>query len=253
MKKIMKFIYIFLVILLFLPVVAVVINAINLKNWLNILKDYHLYRSFLDTVYILILTLMINIIIGTPVASFLGKNNNSLKKVVEIIVILPLIIPITIITLGLQFLFIKLNLIESILGVSIVNGVITLPYYILTLKGGYESFNSRYVDLGKIYCRKNIEVFKYITFPILFPYFITGISMIIIVTLSQYILNFIIGGGQIILLPVIMFPYMVDGGSSYGAILTIVHFLYTITMLFLIKILINYIKNKMVKYDKSRY
>lgn len=253
MKKLMRSIYIFLLILFILPVVAVLLKAINLKNWFSILKDYRVYTSFLDTVCILILTILINIIIGTPVAKFLSKGNSYLKKSIEIIVILPLIIPVTITTLGLQFLFIKLNLIETIFGVSIVNGIITLPYYILTLRGGYENFNSRYNDLGKIYCKNEIDIYKYIVFPMLYPVFLTAISMVIIVTLSQYILNFIVGGGQVLALPVIIFPYMVDGGTSYGAILTIVHFLYTAIMLIIVNRFLNYVKNKMVKYDKSRY
>lgn len=221
MKKLFLWIIYFLLSLIFLlPFIGIFLNSMNFKMWKYVLNSGKTYDSLLTTLLIVILTMFINFIIGTPIASFMARENFRGKKFIEFLIILPLIIPTMVSTMGIQFAFIKLNLIETILGVAIVHSVTTMPYYIQSMRAGYVTLNKDYINLGKVLGADAMERFFKITLPIIYPSFLVGMSLVIVISLAQYLVTFIIGGGQIMTLPILMMPYLVDGGVTNGTLYT---------------------------------
>jgi len=174
------------------------------------------------------------IIIGTAVAAVRARENFKGKIFIEFLIILPLIIPTMVSTMGLQFAFIKMNLIETILGVAIVHSVTTLPYYIQSMRAGYVTLNKDYINLGRVLGANVMQRFLKITLPIIYPSFLVGMSLVIIVSLAQYLVTFIIGGGQIMTLPILMMPYLVDGGITNGTVYSVISVAFTYFLVFLV-------------------
>jgi putative spermidine/putrescine transport system permease protein len=164
----------------------------------------------------------------------MARENFKGKGIIEFLIILPLIIPTMVSTMGLQFAFIKINLIESILGVAIVHSIATMPYYIQSMRAGYITLNKDYINLGKVLGANSIQRFLKITLPIIYPSFLVGMSLIIIVSLAQYLITFIIGGGQIMTLPILMMPYLVDGGVTNGTVYSVIYVAFTYFLVFLV-------------------
>lgn len=239
MKRIFLWItYFFISLIFLLPFIGIFFNSINFKMWEYVLKSKATYSSLLTTFLVVLITMFINFIIGTPVAAFMARENFKGKIFIELLIILPLIIPTMVSTMGIQFAFIKLGLIETTLGVAIVHSVTTIPYYIQSMRSGYVTLNRDYINLGKILGANFIERFFKITLPMIYPSFLVGMSLVIIVSLAQYLVTFIIGGGQIMTLPILMMPYLVDGGVTNGTVYSVIYVVFTYFLVFLINQLV---------------
>ncbi|MBC2851672.1 ABC transporter permease subunit [Cetobacterium sp. 8H] len=245
MKKIFVGIVYFLISLVFLlPFIGVGLKSINFKMWEYVLLNEKTYLSLLSTFMVASIAMLINFLIGTPLASFMAREDFKGKKMIELLIILPLIIPTMVSTMGLQFAFIKLGLIETTLGVGIVHSVTTMPYYVQSMKAGYMTLSKDYINLGKILGANPIQRFFKITLPIISPSFLVGMSLVIIVSLSQYLVTFIIGGGQVMTLPILMMPYLSDGDMRNGTVYSIIYVLFTYFLVFLVGRLVKFIYRK---------
>lgn len=245
MKKILLWMTYFILSLVFLlPFIGIFINSMNLKMWKYVLNSSETYNSLLTTFLVLLITMAINFLIGTPVAAFMARENFKGKVVLEFLIILPLIIPTMVSTMGIQYSFIKINLIETNLGVAIVHSVSTMPYYIGSMRAGYLTLNKDYINLGKVLGANPLERFLKITLPIIYPSFLVGMSLVIIVSLAQYLVTFIIGGGQVITFPILMMPYLSDGGVTNGTIYSVIYLIFTYFLVFLVNRIVKNIYRK---------
>lgn len=236
MKKGVFYIITPLVILFFLlPFIGILYEMGDLEDWRYLLQNSKSYEGIKNSVIVASIAIILNVLIGTPTASVLAKEEFRGKKMIEVLVLLPLIIPGFVTTMGIQMLFIKLSLIDTVLGVGIIHGVITLPYYIRAMKVGYEVINRNYENMGRIMGASDLQIFLKINFPMLLPAFIAGISLVVIVSFAQYLVTLIIGGGAIITIPILMFPYMVGGDVKIGAIYSIIYIVINICLLLLLE------------------
>ena len=252
MKKIGVYLTIFITILFFIfPFIGIIIESSNIEKWDYILHSSKTFKAVYNSALISLMAIAINIVFGTPVAAALGKYEFPGKKIVELLVFLPLIIPSFVTTMGIQFLFIKLGLIDTILGVGLIHGVATFPYYIRSIKAGYRVINRNYEKMGKVMGATPLEIFFKINFPMLLPAFIAGVSLVVIVSFAQYLTTLIIGGGHILTIPILMFPYISGGDLRVGAGYSILYILINLALLIFLEMAIeklvkekNYIENK---------
>ena len=72
------------------------------------------------------------------------------------------------------------------------------------------------------------QTFFQITLPLIAPGLISAGSLVFIVSFSQYFLTFLIGGGRVITLPIVMFPYIESSNhilaSAYSTVFVITTF-----------------------------
>lgn len=227
--KLKKGIPLLILFIFFLPIGALIIRTDG-GSWYRVLNMQKSYESALVTLHVLIFSIILNIVIGTPVAYTLSRVKSRWGKVLELLVFLPIIFPATVSVLGIQYRFIQFNLIETTLGVAIVHTVMTLPYYIMSMKSGYITISDSYFELGRVMGAGRVEIFFKIILPMLKNSFIVGLAMVIMVSLAQYLTTFIIGGSEVMTLPIMLMPYMVDGGSKLGAVYSIIYILYTLIL-----------------------
>lgn len=205
-----------------LPYVALFYEANSMDKWFEIFQTRRVHMATMETMKIAGLTLLMNFAVGIPAASVLHKKDIWYVKVINGFLYLPLIIPGLIITLGIHFTFIKLGVVETVLGVVLVHSVVTLPYFIKAVVAGYHTIDSNYYSLGKIIGFTRLQGYIHITLPKLFPSLIVGSSLVVIVSFAQYVTTLIIGGGKIITLPIIIYPYISGGNFRMSSILSII-------------------------------
>ncbi|MGL5000690.1 MAG: ABC transporter permease [Cetobacterium sp.] len=235
MKKLLIGVGYFLLSLLFLlPFLGIFFKSLNCKMWLYVLNSEVTYSSLWTTFLVLLITMIINFVIGTPAALFMAREKFRGKLLMELLIILPLIIPTMVSTMGLQFAFIRMNLIETTLGVAIVHSIATIPYYIQSMRAGYLTLDKDYTNLGKILGANSFQIFTKITLPIIYPSFLVGMSLVIIVSLAQYLVTFIIGGGQVMTLPILIMPYLSDGAIGNGTVYSVIYVGFTYFLVILL-------------------
>lgn len=206
-----------------IPFLPLVTESMHLENWKYVLGDKKMLAACCNSILVAFSALGINIVLGTPAAAVLGRNNFRGKKLIELLILLPLIIPSFVTTMGIQYTFVKLGLIETFAGVAVIHSVVTLPYYINSLKAGYSTLRAEYEYMGRILGAGKIKRFTHITLPYLFPSIAAGSSLVLIVSFAQYLTTLIIGGGEVMTLPILMFPYISGGDVKIGAVYSVVY------------------------------
>jgi putative spermidine/putrescine transport system permease protein len=81
----------------------------------------------------------------------------------------------------------------------------------------------------------SIQTFFHITLPIITPGVISAASMVFIVSSSQYFLTFLIGGGKVKTLSLVMFPYIKSGDRMMASAYSVVFSITTLGVLLLME------------------
>ena len=160
--------------------------------------------------------------ISIPAAKALSLYNFKGKKFFELLVLSPAIIPTISIAMGVHIFFIKLKLANTYLGVVIINILPCIPYAVRIIGDVYKLVGDKLEIQAKMLGASKINVFRYITLPLLLPGILGASSMCFIIVFSQYFLTMLIGGGTVITYPMIMFPYIQSGDRVIGSMYCIV-------------------------------
>ena len=99
---------------------------------------------------------------------------------------------------------------------------------------------------AKVLGASSFNTFRYKTLPLILPGIIGASSMCFIKSFSQYFLTMLIGGGNVITYPMIMFPYIQSGDRTIASLYSLVFLIVSIIVLILVegKIKKNYVDNK---------
>lgn len=244
-----KMILIMSITITFIPVVFLLISSITgHAQWPKIFGDevtfdawrYVLfglrdtYKTLGITVFIALIVTVINLILAIPAAEVLGRYDFKFKSVVEILIMLPIIFPPLIYVLGMYKGFIKLGLTDTLFGVIIVHIVPTLPYMIRALASSYAHIPKMWEEQGAVLHASKFKSFRYITLPMLLPGIVAGSTLTILISLSQYIITLLIGGGNVKTLSVVMFPYLNGGNVKIGGVYSIIFVAISFTLLWIL-------------------
>ena len=180
----------------------------------------------INSIILSILVVFITIVISIPAAKALSLYNFKGKKFFELLVLSPAIIPTISIAMGVHIFFIKLKL---------VNILPCIPYAVRIIGDVYKLVGDKLEIQAKMLGASKINVFRYVTLPLLLPGILGASSMCFIIVFSQYFLTMLIGGGTVITYPMIMFPYIQSGDRVIGSMYSIVFLVASIIVLMLIE------------------
>ncbi|MCY6355769.1 ABC transporter permease [Clostridium sp. ZS2-4] len=204
-------------------------------------------KAVLTSLNITFIVTIINIIIGIPAANALGRYEFKGKKITEGILLTPVIIPPIVAAIGMHKMFIHLDLVDTMEGVVLTHTISTLPYMIKALSISFKNLGFNLEEQAKMLGAGYINRFFYVVFPYLLPGIAAGSSLTVLISLSQYIITVLIGGGQIMTLPMLMVPFINGGDQSIGAVYCIIFAVLAFILLwFMDNILKKYYGNKRI-------
>ncbi|MBU3203073.1 ABC transporter permease [Clostridium algidicarnis] len=190
----------------------------NIRPWKYVFTGYSATIIAIKNSFIIaIIVDIINIIIAIPAADALARYEFKGKKLIKFILIVPIIIPPLTILMGIHKTFIGFGLTENTVGVILVHIMSTLPYMIMALEISYKNLGFKWEDAAKVMGASPFKRFLNVTLPFILPGVIAGSSLTLLISLNQYITTLFIGGGEILTLPIFMFPFISGGDKSIGA------------------------------------
>ena len=190
---------------------------------------------------------IINLFLAIPAARFLFRKKSRFKGIYMIILFAPLIVPSLSSVLGIHHSMIIYGLTDNLLGVILVNIIPSFPYVLLSLYGSFKGFPKRLEESALIDGVSKFQMYRYIILPILLPGILIGSTISILISLSEYILTLLIGGGEIITLPILMFPYLSSGDKVVGAVYAILFILFNVVGILLFELGIRFGLKKITK------
>ncbi len=217
------------------PWPSLVSNTWTLKHWIHVFyKNQSTYSAVWTSVQIGVCAIIINLIIGIPAADALARRSFKGKMLIEALLFAPIIVPPLIVLTGLHITFIRWNFTEHLLGVVLAHLIPTLPYMVRALKVSYEQIGFDMENQAKVLGATTMYRFRYIVFPQILPGIIAGSGLTLLISLSQYIITVLIGGGQIVTIPLLMVPYVSGGDQGIGAVYALIFATVAIGLLFML-------------------
>ncbi|WP_257141036.1 ABC transporter permease [Bacillus sp. AFS015802] len=182
--------------------------------------------KFLDSIrsslWIAIIVLALNFLIGITGGKVFSLSSFKGKSVIEALMMLPLFIPVLVVAIGLHITFIRYGLSDHWLGVALVHLVPTIPYSMKMFKTGYERIGSKLLEQSTILGGSGIKRLYHIELPLLLPTIRSVLFLTIVISLSQYVLTAIIGGGNVVTLAMVYYPFTDTADEAVMAAFSIV-------------------------------
>jgi putative spermidine/putrescine transport system permease protein len=164
----------------------------------------------------------INFALAIPAADALARRKFKGKWIVDGMLFAPIIIPPFVAVMGMHMTFIRFGLTESVIGVILAHVAPTLPYMIRALIVSYSTLGLQWEEQARMLGAGRYQRFWYVVLPHLLPGIAAGASLSILISLSQYLITFLVGGGQVMTLPLILFPFISGGDPAVGSAYTLI-------------------------------
>ncbi|WP_020006832.1 ABC transporter permease [Salinicoccus albus] len=255
MKRLFKYglytiILLFLLLFITFPVVVLVTKSISagwtfphlfpqfftLRGWELLKSNPEIVEAIYTTVIIAVSVVMLNIIFALPVAKGISHYHFRGKTVLETIFLLPILVPSLAIAMGLHLTMIRLGLSDKLIGVILIHMLPTLPYSIRMFKAGFDQLGIKWEEQARTIGVKRLRVFWTVTFPMLAPNIRSVALLSYVISLSQYALTAIIGGGVVTTLPMIYYPFFNSADQMVIAAFSIVFAILPILFLMVLEV-----------------
>jgi len=216
-----KFVLVLLSILILIPVLLLIVQSLSkrwnyghllpkewsLRAWDVLLSEQRLTEAIGWSYLIGILVIILNIFIGVLAGKALAHENFKGKSMIETMLILPIIIPSLAVAMGVHFTMIRWGIADHWLGVVVVHLIPTVPYSIKMFRNAFDQIGLKQEEQANSLGASKLYIFYSIYFPQLIQTIRAVVFLIFVISLSQYALTAIIGGGNVLTLAMIYFPY----------------------------------------------
>jgi spermidine/putrescine transport system permease protein len=194
----------FLLLFVVTPLVLILINAfisdgeLTFSNFVDFFSDSGGLSVLLNSLVIGLITTLICLAIGYPVAYFLAKYHEG-SKVLVLLFILPMWVNFLIRTLSTKAIFTALG-VELGMG-TVVFGMVYnyLPFMILPLHTALVSIDHSYIEAAEDLGCDGLGVFLRTIFPLSLSGIISGITMVFIPAISTFAISELLSNRQIYL------------------------------------------------------
>ncbi|MBC8093014.1 MAG: ABC transporter permease subunit, partial [Pseudonocardia sp.] len=143
--------------------------------------------------------------IGLCAGRALGLHSFRGKRAVQFLLLAPVIVPPFAVTLGIQILFIRYGLADSVPGVVLAHLVPATPYVTLVLAATYANYDTAYEDQARVLGAAPWQVLWRVTLPAVRPGLAVAMLFAFLISWSEYILTLLVGGGAVQTLPLVLF------------------------------------------------
>ncbi len=164
----------------------------------------------------------LSIAISLPAGRALGLYRFRGKTIVQFLILAPTIVPTIAVAMGIHVAFIRYGLADTLPGVILVHLIPVTPYMVLILASVFANYNPDFEAQARSLGANYRQVFWHVTLPAIAPGLIVGSLFAFIISWSQYILTLLIGGGQIVTLPILLFSFANSGDNAITAALSVV-------------------------------
>lgn len=154
-----------------------------------------------------LVTTLLLLCIGIPIAYWLASSANRLKPIVETLVSMPLVLPPTVLGFYLLVAFSPANafgawldqwfglrLVFSFEGLVLASMLYSLPFMVQPIQAGFNSLPNSLTDAAYVLGKSKLETLMYVLLPNIKPALLTGIVLAFAHTIGEFGVVLMIGG-----------------------------------------------------------
>jgi len=202
---------------LFWPYPALLPETISFEYYERLLlNNPHTWAAIRTTLYLAFFVSATTLMIAIPTGKALAHEGFLGKKVVKVLVLVPLVVPGMAVTMGIQISMIRLGLSGTLLGVTLVHTLFTLPYAIRIMCNVFELVGNRLEKQAEVLGASGLFIFRHVTLPQIMPGILAAATISFTISIAQYLTTFIVGGGRLTTITMLLLPH-IQGGEAHVA------------------------------------
>jgi putative spermidine/putrescine transport system permease protein len=209
-------------------------------------ENSNTYEAIFNTVIIAISVVVIDIMLAVPAAFSLVRYEFKGKFIIKALLFAPIIIPSFTAIMGMYVVFVTLGLTGTLYGVILAHVLPTLPYMLKAVMVSYGTLDPSLEQQAAVLGAGPVSRFIYISLPHILPGIVAGASLTFLISISQYFITFLVGGGKVATIAIVMFPFINGGDNAIGSVYGVLFSFLAIINLILIDFLLK-------KYYKKRH
>lgn len=238
----MKFATELLIGLLYLPVFILLLflsikQGTLLGNYAGVLRETRFLEALFNTLAVGIAVAFINLAVGAWLGKKLAGRQELPGFILDTVVTAPLIVPLFLMLSFLHIFMIKSGVIDNMAAVILIHLVPSLPYSIKICRNGYGDLGNKYFEQAALMGAGKIRVFFEISLPLLKSTYQYAFALSFAISIGQYATTAIIGGGSVITLSMMYFPFFNSLNSGYMSAFSLIFIALPLFVVLLFKIL----------------
>jgi putative spermidine/putrescine transport system permease protein len=175
-------------------------------------KEFGLAQVLGVTIFVALVVVVLSLLIGFPAAYILARRNFRAKPVLMLLYFLPLLIPQMTYGIPLATTLFRYGIAPSVLGVILAVMVPMVPLAIFILMPFFEQISLNLEWGAAVMGANRFQIFRRILLPLTLPGLLTAGILILVNTVSNFELTFLVSGGGSQTLVVALFYNVFAGG-----------------------------------------
>ena len=165
---------------------------------------------------------VLSLLVGIPAGRALGMHNFPGKRLVQFLILAPVIVPGMAVVMGIHVAFIWLGLSATALGVTLAHLIGTIPYVVMVMSSVFANYRPEFEEQARTLGADPVRTFIYVTFPAIRPGVLVAGMFAFIISWGQYIVTLLVSGGRIITVPLLLVNFAAGNNNSVTAALCLV-------------------------------
>ncbi|MBB4388595.1 MULTISPECIES: ABC transporter permease [Rhizobium/Agrobacterium group] len=135
-------------------------------------------------------------IFGTAAAYALNMTSSRLVRSLQMLLLLPLVVPIVITAVGVFLVYAQVGLLASMTGLILANMMLGLPYVVISVLVGLRKFDPTQEMVSRSLGMNRLRTFFVVTLPQIRPSVISGMLFAFISAIDETVVSLFIAGGE---------------------------------------------------------
>lgn len=190
----------------YLPLLVLVVYSFNdgksmvwkgfSLRWYRELFTYseNIWQAFRYSIGVAVVSGLLSTVIGTLGAIALKWYSFKSKKYLQLLTVLPLVVPDIIIGVSLLIMFASIHWKLGLLTIFIAHTTFNIPYVLFIVMARLEEFDYSVVEVAYDLGATERQAFQKVILPMLFPAIISGFLMAVTLSFDDFVITFFVAG-----------------------------------------------------------
>jgi len=143
-----------------------------------------------------ILTTLVATPLGVAAAYGLHASDSRWARGVQVLLLMPLLVPIIIIAIGVFYLYAKASLLNTIFGLVCAHSIMAIPFVMVTVTSGLKQYDMSLERAARSLGSSRLRSFIDVTFPQIRPSVLSGALFAFITSLDEVVIALFISNGE---------------------------------------------------------
>lgn len=166
----------------------------SLENYRVFFASPEWRQALLHTVEVGLLATLVAVAVATPAAYAVNISRIAGKGFVQLVVMLPLVVPLIVVAVASYSFFAPRGLVDSVPGLALVHGLLGVPLAFLAINASFEQFDRAQLTAAQSLGAKPFVAFVRVVLPAVRPGILTGALFAFVFSFNEVVTAIFLGG-----------------------------------------------------------